>query len=763
MNWWDKINHAVRRSHNIIVNPGYTDDDKSAKAVLTEPTWVSAPIYGSPRRIDYIELEQYEEDVTVAAAVNFIVDSIATCEWDIIPDEDMIEEGEDVDGSDAIKFFNSEDWEDSFEVVLRGVIADILHYDCGTMVVVFPEFCYDENKTLIKEGITPLQLRARDGRSFMRQVTPHGDIMAYWQYSFAHQAVAPIEFKPAEIIYVQERPSTRSPYGTSKLEIIKNIADLMLALQLGHRSAQENNLAIGGIISHADVTDPDKLRRLSAMYNSTLKGEANRKRWLTTGGNVSVTPINTTTMDDTWIGGAEFYQMQILSVYKVPKTVLGFTDSSTNRATSISQATTFKRMGVATMMTLLDRMFTREIVKKYFNEKLVFRFVREVDLSDEAIRADIDAKNVATGVRTINELRTRDGLEEIEEPEPEEESEMEGEYGFEEFEGLDSLTPEEMAEKSADSILLFDSCDVEVEQRGLVWCVIYCSGPNKDRPIRCFPTEQEAIDMQTSIMGEISGCKTSEDVKKSGGTNRIWIKPTSIRADIDAKNVSTGIRTVNELRTRDGLEEIEEPESEEGEYTFDEYSEFEGMESLTQEEAAEIGKSFSFEKTTVNVPAHGKRAAYSYERASAQAQHTDMLTTGIESIMTKREAMMQAGDVVAGIDPEIGRQRREIKAAGRNILIAMDRKVPVIPGEHYTIGMKELVERGDIEKKRGGKGYKLTKQGKARVKEINEFALRATVNVPTKEGSDSPPQKVLVSQYLRQMEHASRHLKVKED
>ena len=455
MNWTDKINNLVHRSRDIIVAPQYMEDNKGDKATITSPEWVTNPQFGSPRRINFTELEDYEDDVTVQAAVNFIIDSIATAEWDILTDEDANEEGltDDVDNAEVVKFFEGKDWQDSFDVVLRGLIADTLLYDSGVLVLTFPEHCYDANKELTKEGVPPLQIRARDGRSFIKQVDVYGNIIKYWQYSFLRMATTPIEFSKDEVIYVQERPSTRSPYGTAKLEIVKNITDLMIATQVGHRAEQENAMQIGGVISHADVADAEKLKRLSELYNSNLKGEHNKKRWLVTGGNVEVKPVNANAVDDTWIPGAEWYQQQILSIFKVPRTILGFTSSETNRATSISQGTSFKRNGVSTMLTLIENMLTREIVKKYFNDKLSFRFTREIDLTDEAIRADIDQKNVSTGIVTVNELRLRDGREEIEEPDIDPDTGRRYEDNIyesdeSEHQSDEGETPEEKTEKS---------------------------------------------------------------------------------------------------------------------------------------------------------------------------------------------------------------------------------------------------------------------------------------------------------------------------
>lgn len=598
MSWWDTIANIVTRQRDVVVAPHMVEDNRSKKATLTDASWVTNPQFGSPRRIDFGELEEYETDITVQAAVNFIIDSVATSEWDIVPDEDIDAE-DDTDTSDAIKFFNSEQWEESFEMVLRGMIADVLMYDCGVMVLTFPEFCYDEDKTMVKKGVPPLQLRARDGRSFIKQVTEHGDIIRYWQYSFLNQATKPVEFDKDEIIYVQERPSTRSPYGTSKLEVVKNVADLMIATQIGHRSEQENALQIGGVINHPDVTDTERLKAFSVMYNANLKGEHNKNAWLVTGGNVEVNPIDASISDNSWISGSEFYQQQILAVFKVPKTILGITSSDTNRATAVAQSTNFKRMGVSTMLSLIEKVLTREIVKKYFDPSLMFRFVREVDLTDEAIRADVDAKNVSTGVRTVNELRMRDGLDEIDDMGDTEETEETyvDEYG--EFEGLD-----------------FNGGNIQ--------------------------TDEAAInDSEKSLTNHV-------DIEKK----RIWVPPS------------------------------------------------------------------------------GKRIGYYRDIASAQEQYTDVLMFGVERFVEKGEKKLQEIDVGLGIDPKIGESRRKEKRASREVLFQLAGRGAVSESVDYTSGMKALLERGDIEKKKSGKGYKITKVGKRRIKDIDAAVLEHIKNVP---------------------------------
>lgn len=358
---------------------------------------------GSPRKISFAELEPYESDITVSAAVNHIIDAVSSCNWEIVPDDPF--SGLNVDS--ATEFFKAKTWDVSFDELLRGITQDILHYDCGTIVISFPEWCYDENKNLIRTDI-PVSLRARDGRSFIKQVDIYGDIIKYWQYSFLRQSQAPIEFTKDEIIYLQERPSTRSPYGISKLETVKNVADLMLATQKGHRAEQENNMSIGGVIQHENINDPARLKQLATLYNSKLSGESNKSKWVVVGSGVSVNPINASISDNTWIDGSRYYQEAILAIFKVPKSILGMT-TDVNRSTSETQNDHFKTNGVATVLSLIEGILTREIVKKYFDSGLSFKFTREIDLKDQKIRAEIDTLNINSRIITSDEIRIRDG------------------------------------------------------------------------------------------------------------------------------------------------------------------------------------------------------------------------------------------------------------------------------------------------------------------------------------------------------------------
>lgn len=86
-----------------------------------------------------------------------------------------------------------------------------------------------------------------------------------------------------------------------------------------------------------------------------------------------------------------------------------------------------------------------------------------------------------------------------------------------------------------------------IEKRGDAWCVIHTYGPNEGRPIKCFPTEKEAINMEDDIITEkpYGGGSTIEsgsevykfdyifDINKSFSNDRLYIYGVASTEDKD--------------------------------------------------------------------------------------------------------------------------------------------------------------------------------------------------------------------------------------
>jgi len=381
------------------------------KGTYTTDFWWNPP-FGRPRSIDYIELEEYENNVYVQMVVNHIVDSIIKTDWNIVSYDEKKEAPESL-VEEVTDFFASKKWQESWKSSLRRMLPDLLLYDCGVLIKIFGKHEYDDEGNLKNKNAKPIEIMSRDGRSFLKDQTLYGTILQYYQYTWMGIQGKPIAFNVDEIVYLQMRPQSRSPYGVASLEIIKSIVDYLTSSINANRKYWENGFFPGGHLDHPDIVDIDELKKRAQLYKEQLKGEGNYNKWLITSGGVKVTPLQFTNQQMSWLQSSEYFARIVFAIFKVPGSELGFTEGQ-NRATGIQQSQIYKSKGVQNVLDLLEDYINRDIIWKHFSEDVKFAFDRSLDLQDETIRTNIDKTNVDTGLRTINEIRNRDGLEEFE-------------------------------------------------------------------------------------------------------------------------------------------------------------------------------------------------------------------------------------------------------------------------------------------------------------------------------------------------------------
>ena len=247
------INVGVQRMNELTIhqiqNPiNYRPGGQTGnqKAVFTQQFWLNPP-WGRPRDINYPELEEYENNAWVRMVITHIIDSVVQCDYNIksIKEKDIDQTTID----EATDFFSSRTWTESWKETLRRLLPDLLLYDCGVLVKVFPDYKYDEDMQF-KGKAKPLELVCRDGRSFLKNTDLFGYTDKFFQYSWISPQARPVSFARDEIIYMQMRPQSRSPYGISTLEIVKSIVDYLTASVNANRKYWENGMFIGGQIDH---------------------------------------------------------------------------------------------------------------------------------------------------------------------------------------------------------------------------------------------------------------------------------------------------------------------------------------------------------------------------------------------------------------------------------------------------------------------------------------------------------------------------------
>lgn len=394
-----------------------TVDESGAKkkGVYTAAFWLSPP-YGRPRDIDYQRLERLEKSVWVRMCVQHIVDSVAGAEWEIVPRIKGAEVSES-SMAEVQKFFDGESWAEGMPVVLKQMLPDMLQYDAGVLLKAFAEKDFDSESGELKEGdgLVPLELYARDGRSFLKDADLFGNLKQYWQYSWINPQGKPIQFSPDEVMYLQQYPVSREPYGMSTLEIIEEILDYLSQSTVAQSKYWTNGMFIGGQIDMPEIKDLDELKRWQAYFEAKLRGPRKFGKWLVTGGGTKVQSLPFTPQQMQWIDSQKWFTKIVFAVFKVAPSELGFTEDL-NRATGIQQMEIHKSKAIRPVLTLLENAFNRQIVWKYFDSGLKFQYVQNLSLDEKQKQTEIDVKRLDAGLDSVNELRDRDGLVKWDDP-----------------------------------------------------------------------------------------------------------------------------------------------------------------------------------------------------------------------------------------------------------------------------------------------------------------------------------------------------------
>lgn len=393
----------------------YTKDKLMRKSVFTQDFYIR-PVWGRPRLgIDYAELEVYENNIIIRMIITHIIDSVCSTDFTVVPikEEDEVSDETQSKIDNTIEFFEAKKWMESWNNTLRRMLPDLLLWDAGVLILIFGKECYTKEGLLKDNNTTPpLEVQSRDGRSFLADCDQYGRINKWFQYSFMNIQSKPIAFSSDEIIYIMSRPQSRSIYGIATLSIVKDVMDYLTASILANRSFWENGMFVSMQIDHPDIVDPDELKARAQLYKETLKGEANYNKAVITAGGTKITPLQFTNQQTQFLEVNEYMQKLVFALYKISPSQLGF-QSETNRATAIVNSENYKQEGVKVVLTLIENYLNREIVWKYFGEDIKFKFDNSLDLTDKKQQVDIDHIALTDGTITINEIRSRDGLEEF--------------------------------------------------------------------------------------------------------------------------------------------------------------------------------------------------------------------------------------------------------------------------------------------------------------------------------------------------------------
>ncbi len=446
----NNLRNTVTSIRNIFDRPVEDSGDfpitiEAQKAVI--PNFLYRPPFGRPRGIDALEVRRLSESSYVESIIDTITTEVCAMDWEIVPNDGM--KAPDALIDEATYFFKDpNENHQNIKTLMRMAMRDILTFDSGIFNKVFDVGSYDDLhsqyrvqtasgrpehilsgrlKDLGERNMTSIYVY--DGITFTKNPSIHGVLpgnrdypnMAYWQYYWA-TAAAPIGFNRDEVVWIEKRPRTSTPYGLSPVWTLKNV---LYALILGEKTYTEyftRNEIPPGVISLINANRGDIKAFRERMKKFTIKKDTDmniyRRVFHTApviNAEVKYVPFSIPPSELEWLDQQKWFVHLVWMSFGVTPSELGFTESS-NRATELGQNRVFKRKAVKPHLDLLAYNFTSQILSEFGFKKMKIRGMTKYiplmkfkftgfDLDEELEMQKLVESQLRNGQITVNEWR----------------------------------------------------------------------------------------------------------------------------------------------------------------------------------------------------------------------------------------------------------------------------------------------------------------------------------------------------------------------
>lgn len=242
---------------------------------------------------------------------------------------------------------------------------------------------------------------------------------AYFQYGGVISQ-SPVPFGRREIIWLEENIRTDVHYSPSPVQILADtIQMLVYSIESDLEYFNDNNVPKG--IIGLENADADELKSFKQQwFELQMKKDdfGNFKRMMNKVPLVSKIPkferIEFSSTEMQIIEKQKWYAKMVWSCFGVTPTELGYTEDAKGAANQIVQSKVFKKKAINPKLRLLEQKYSKRIITEDFEyPHLKFKFLT-FDIDDETQKWDLYDKQIKSGIKTVNEIRREEGMEEKE-------------------------------------------------------------------------------------------------------------------------------------------------------------------------------------------------------------------------------------------------------------------------------------------------------------------------------------------------------------
>lgn len=217
------------------------------------------------------------------------------------------------------------------------------------------------------------------------------------------------KFDIDEIIFMVLKPTSATLYGMKPIDAIASTVAADILRSIYNLNFFVNNGETSGILS-LEGAGKKEVRKFRQMWEAKFKGATNSHKLAIVNNVAKFTRMALTNRDmEFGTYGVELFQ-KMMAVYKMQPIIMGFIDASTGKLNSSQQIQLYKDGALRPILDRESFYYTNEIVKDGFGFTDVKIEFSGLDLLDLEMQSEIDRKDVQNAIITVNEVRTRRGL-----------------------------------------------------------------------------------------------------------------------------------------------------------------------------------------------------------------------------------------------------------------------------------------------------------------------------------------------------------------
>ncbi len=245
-------------------------------------------------------------------------------------------------------------------------------------------------------ALDPMRMRVVSGKGFIDG------------YVYLNNKGQQIPFDPSEIIPIMRPNPYNQLQGISTIEMARRAIEGDLSAQDFNSAFFNNGANPSGILTTESGLSEEAFDRLKEQWHETYEGKANAHKTLILEGGLKYQQVQISQRDMDFVKQRQFSRDEILSIFRVPKTIVAITDD-VNRANAETSDYVFASRVLLPRLELIFEKLNQFYLPLFGDQGLNLEFDNPVpENKDLTLREDQAAVNEWL---TINEVRSRRGYE----------------------------------------------------------------------------------------------------------------------------------------------------------------------------------------------------------------------------------------------------------------------------------------------------------------------------------------------------------------